>query len=111
MIVGSEDRVEAVLLLIGEQSDAGADRFADPVQVITRPAPTAVKFGLQSSSRLIELRTDQGDYVEGVHDRGGIRHHFSGGLLVAGEGIHSDVVDAGTEVIWMVFQPVGEDVG
>lgn len=38
MIVGSEDRVEAILLLVGEQPEAGADSLANPVQAITRPA-------------------------------------------------------------------------
>ena len=49
--------------------------------------------------------------MEGVHDRGGIRHNVSGSFLIAGEGIHSDVVDAVTESIGLVVQPVGEDVG
>ena len=46
MIVGGEDRVEAVLLLAGKQTDAGANRFADPVQVITRPSSATVQLCL-----------------------------------------------------------------
>jgi len=46
MIVGGEDRVEAVLLLAGKQTDAGANRFADPVQVIIRPSSATVQLCL-----------------------------------------------------------------
>ena len=38
--------IEAVLLLAGKQTDAGANRFADPVQVITRPSPATVQLCL-----------------------------------------------------------------
>jgi len=111
MFVGGEYRVEAVLLLVGEQPDAGADGCTDPGQVITGLAPPSVQFSLQPPPHLIELRTDECDNVDGVHDRGGIRHHFGGSFLVAGEGIHSDVVNAGAEGIGLIFQLVSEDVG
>lgn len=111
MIVGSEDRVEAMFLSVGEQSDAGANRFADPVEVITRPAPAAMEFGLQSSPRLIELRAHEGNHMEGVHDRSGVGHHVVGGFLVSGEGIHSDLLDTVPEGIVLIFQPVGEGFG
>jgi len=65
-IFGGEDRAEMVLMLVSEQIDAGADRFPNPAQAVTRPAPMTVKFCLESSPRLIEFRADQGDDVEGA---------------------------------------------
>lgn len=58
---------------------------------------------MQSSPRLIELRADEGDNVEGIHDRGRVGHHFGGGFLVSGEGIHSDVIDAVLKVSGWFF--------
>jgi len=49
--------------------------------------------------------------VEGVHDRGGIRHHVSGSFLIAGEGIHSDMLDAVAEGIGLIIEPAGEGLG
>lgn len=111
MNIGTDVIVEALLLDVGEQVGADANCFPVPIRVITSPAPTASLFGLQSPLRLFKRRTGQGDNVEKVHDRGGVGHHFRGGLLVSGESIHSDVVNASVEGIRVVFQPVGEHVG
>lgn len=73
MLVSSEDGVETVFLLVGEQTDAGADRFADHC---TGHNQTCLKRGLRPLPHLIELRTDQRDIMEGIHDHGGFRHHF-----------------------------------
>ena len=59
MIVGSEDRLETVFLLSGEQSGASADRFADPVQVVTSPSLDGhgFRFAVVFSSHRASYRT------------------------------------------------------
>lgn len=68
-------------------------------------------FGLRSSSLLIELRTELGDNAKDVHDLVCLWSHVGGDVLVVGEGIRSDVIDAGAEVIALIIELVGEDVG
>ncbi|NJC56046.1 hypothetical protein BKA07_001081 [Brevibacterium marinum] len=65
-------------------------------------------FGLEPSPRFIKLGPDEGNDMERVHDRYCLRQLVGGGLLVPGEGIHRDVIDAGPEVIGLVAQPVAE---
>ena len=111
MVVSGKDGIESVFLLVSQEPDPGADRFANPVQIVTRAAPTSMDLGLEPSPRLIKLGPNEGDNMERVHDGGRFREYIGGGLLVAGERVHRDVLDSVLELIGLGVEPVGEGLG
>lgn len=70
-----------------------------------------MKLGLEASPCLIELRSNESNNVEGIHDRDRVRDYFGRGFLVPGEGIHSDVGDPGPEIIGLIVEPIRKHVG
>ena len=111
MIIGREDRVDSVFLLLGQESNPGADCIADSIEIVTRSAPAPMKLCLESAPRFIKICPDESDDMEGAHDRDRVWDHFDCGFLIAGEGVHGDVINTGSELIGLVVQPLREHLG
>lgn len=110
MLISSEDRVQPLVLLIGEQISPGPQRPAGAVERVTRPAPVPEGVLLYSLSASIQRLCCQGDHVERVHDRGGLGELFSGGGLEPGEPVHGHHADVLSEVCGLGVKPALEDL-
>lgn len=89
-----EHRLELRELMLLEQTEAGAQQPATPVERVPFPAAMPESLLLDALPGLVESVAEQLNDVEGVHHRRRVGNLLTGGGLVAGEPVHRDDVDA-----------------
>lgn len=87
---GGEQRLEPVLLLLGEGICTGAQGPPRAVERIVFAAPVPVEILLNTAPTLIRSITSEANDVEGVHHRDRVRESFGGSGLEAGEPTQRD---------------------
>ena len=93
MGVVGEQRLEPLLLFVGEQVDAGVQGAAGPVERIVRAAAVAVDDLLDPAAAPVEGVAGEADDVERVHHRDSVGQLLGGGGLEPGEAVHRDDLD------------------
>jgi hypothetical protein len=100
-VVG-EQRLEPLLLFVGEQVGAGVQGAAGPVERIVGAAAVAVDDLLDPAATLVQGIAGEADDVEGVHHRNSVGQFLGGGGLEPGEAVHRDDLDTVTPG-WVAF--------
>ena len=93
MGVVGEQRLEPLLLFVGEQVDTGVEGAAGPVERIVGAAAVAVDDLLDPAAAPVEGVAGEADDVERVHHRDGVGQLLGGGGLEPGEPVHRDDLD------------------
>src|SRR3954454_17994495 len=88
VLVGGEQRVQALPLPVGEQVGAGVQGASGAVERVVLAAAVAVQVVLDSAPAAVQGIAGQADDVEGAHPSGGVGHLLGGGGLESGEPVH-----------------------
>src|SRR5690606_4213334 len=108
VLLNREERLQARLLLVGEQVGAGVQGPAGGVERVALAAAVTVQLLLNAAAALVQRVAGQADDVEGVHHRDRVRQLLGGGGLEAGEAVHRDDLDPPPPGLVPVAQPVLE---
>lgn len=105
VLVCGEHAAQAAALAIGQEVCAGAEDSADPVERIPGSATMPAGGLLDPLPAAVQCVTGQGDDVERIHHRDGLRDLFRSGGLETGEPVHRHGLDPVAEALFLLVEP------